>query len=130
MSRNILLEFLHTAFCTTEMALSWLRGLTPATVHRNHGHHLDTMSTSRQHHTYKNCRTEDCRLKSAVFCARQSVYHTVLDAWDCPDMMQWRAAPPPVRPEDPRRSRRSLLKYSSQRLDWYNKIKHTKHTIR
>jgi len=26
--------------------------------------------------------------------------------------------------------RRSLLKCSSQRLDWYNKIKHTKHTIR
>jgi len=25
--------------------------------------------------------------------------------------------------------RRSLLKYSSQRLDWYNKIKHTEHTI-
>jgi len=25
--------------------------------------------------------------------------------------------------------RRSLLKCSSQRLDWYNKIKHTKHSI-
>jgi len=28
-----------------------------------------------------------------------------------------------------RRRRRSLLKCSSQRLNWYNKIKHTKHTI-